>query len=333
MTSGERVRRAVLFEGPDKVPCSLPEPYRDDFTGGGPIAKPVMKWESNVDYVQKQTDEFGCVWEKLAGDKTMGQVVKFPLDDYSKLDDFRFPNYKEPDRYEHIKEAIKKNEKEKKFFLSGIPFSLIHRLEYLRGHEAAWTDPYEYPEQLEKLLDILTDIAIDAIDMLAEIGGIDGIISYDDWGLQDRPMVSPDIFARFWAPRYKRVYHYAHEKGMLTFLHSCGHITDLLPHLIDAELDVIQQDQQENMGVDILAERFGGKICFWDPVDIQGVMVHGTVEDVRAYARRLIDAFGRFNGGFIAKWYPDPDAVEHSWEKIHAMCQEFMEYGEKVYRK
>ena len=332
MTSRERVRRAVLFEGPDKVPCALPEPYRNDFTGGGVLPKPELKWENNANYVQKQTDEFGCVWEKLAGDKTMGQVVEFPLDDYSKLDDFKFPNYKEPDRYEHLKKVIAEN-KEEKFVLVSIPFSLIHRLEYLRGHEAAWTDPYEYPNELEKLLDILSDIAIDAIDMLAEIGGIDGIISYDDWGLQDRPIVSPDIFVKFWKPRYKRVYHHAHEKGMLTFLHSCGHITDLLPHLIDAELDVIQQDQQENMGVDILAEKFGGKICFWDPVDIQSVMVHGTVEDVRAYARKLIDSFGRFNGGFIAKWYSDPDAVEHSWEKIHAMCKEFMEYGEQVYQK
>ncbi len=333
MTSRERVKRAVLFEGPDKVPCALPEPYRNDFTGGGPLAKPVMKWEQNVDYVQRQTDEFGCVWEKLAGDKTMGQVVEFPLDDYSKLASFKFPNYKEPDRYKHLPEMIEKNKREEKFFLAGIPFSLIHRLEYLRGHEAAWTDPYEYPEELENLLDILSDIAIDAIDMLTELGGVDGIISYDDWGLQDRPMISPDIFAKFWAPRYKRVYNYAHKKGMLTFLHSCGHITDLLPHLIDAELDVIQQDQQENMGIDILSKRFGGKICFWDPVDIQGVMIRGSVEDVRAYARKLIDSFGRFNGGFIAKWYPDPDAVEHSWEKIHAMCQEFMEYGEKIYQK
>ena len=63
------------------------------------------------------------------------------------------------------------------------------------------------------------------------------------------------------------------------------------------------------------------------------MMIHGTVDEVRAYGRKLIDSFGTFNGGFIAKWYPSPEAVEHSWEKIHAMSKEFMEYGETVYKK
>jgi len=180
------------------------------------------------------------------------------------------------------------------------------------------------------LLNRLADIAIDAIDRLAEVG-VHGIMSCDDWGLQDRPMLSPAIFAQYWKPVYHRVYHHAHERGLLTFLHSCGHIADLLPHFIEAELDVIQMDQQENMGVDNLAERFGGKICFWCPVDIQNTMVKGTVDEVRAYARHLIDAFGKYNGGFIAQWYASPQAVNHSPEKIEAMAREFVEYGAQVY--
>jgi uroporphyrinogen decarboxylase len=119
---------------------------------------------------------------------------------------------------------------------------------------------------------------------------------------------------------------------MLTLLHSCGHIADLLPHFIEAELDVIQMDQQQNMGVADLAQRFGGKLCFWCPVDIQNTMVRGSVEEVRAYARNLIDSFGCFRGGFIAQWYASPDAVQHSREKIDAMCQEFVDYGGRAYR-
>jgi hypothetical protein len=90
-------------------------------------------------------------------------------------------------------------------------------------------------------------------------------------------------------------------------------------------------DQQENMGVERLSSQFGGRLCFWCPVDIQNTMVRGTVEDVKNYARKLIDSFGRFNGGFIAKWYPSPEAIKHSWEKIKAMAETFVEYGAKVY--
>jgi uroporphyrinogen-III decarboxylase len=137
----------------------------------------------------------------------------------------------------------------------------------------------------------------------------------------------PKLFRQFFKPRYARVYQEAHRHGMLTFLHSCGHIADLLDDLIEAELDVIQMDQQENMGMENLARRFGGRLCFWCPVDIQQTMVFGGIEDVRSYARKLMYTLGNFNGGFIAQWYASPQAVNHSQEKINAMAETFVKYG------
>lgn len=320
MTGKERVKRAVLFQGPDRVPRDLPDPWGSDFLHVGPEDDP--QWKARV----AGEDEWGCVWVKDKEDKTMGQVKVHPLTDYSMLASFRFPNYDLPVRYERTKRMIQENEEEK-FVLAGIPLSFIHRLEYLRGHVEAWTDPYEHPQELSILLDRMADIAMDAIKHFATIGA-DGIISCDDWGLQDRPMVSPDIFRAFFKPRYARVYKYARECGLLTFLHSCGCIIDLLDDFIDAELQLIQMDQQENMGLEELAHRFGGRLCFWCPVDIQQTMVKGSLEDIYAYARRLIESFGRFNGGFIAKWYPSPEAIGHSRAKIAAMCQAFVEFGD-----
>jgi len=319
MTGRERVRRAVLFEGPDRVPRDLPEPWGSDFLHVGVDEAP--DWKPRVE----GEDEWGCVWEKDAEGKTMGQVKVHPLADYSMLVHFPFPDYNLPARYEQAREKIAENAEEK-FVLAGIPLSLIHRLEYLRGHVEAWTDPYEFPRQLGALLDRMADIAVDSVRHFAEIGA-DGIVSCDDWGLQDRPMVSPAIFREFFKPRYARVYGFAREQGMLTFLHSCGHIVELLDDFIDAGLQVIQMDQQENMGVDELARRFGGRLCFWCPVDIQQTMVKGSLDDIRAYARHLIEAFGKFNGGFIAKWYGSPEAVGHSHERIAAMCEAFVYCG------
>ena len=323
MTSKERVKRAILFKGPDKIPVNLPEPWGDDFLGVSPGPDPDFKPKVEGE------DEWSCVWEKLPGDKTMGQVKIHPLKDYSMLHSFKFPNYDLPSRYEELRKIIANN-KEQKFVLAGIPLSFIHRLEYLRGHEESWTDPYIYPDELGKLLDKLADIAIDSIKHLAGTG-VDGIISCDDWGLQDRLMLSPEIFRKFFKPRYAKVYKFAREHNILTFLHSCGYIVDIIDDLIEAGLNVIQMDQQENMGVDNLSKRFGGRICFWCPVDIQNTMIRGTVDDVKNYARKLIDSFGKFNGGFIAKWYPSPQAVGHTQEKINAMSQTFVEYGSKFY--
>lgn len=329
MSGRERVKRAILFQKPDRIPYDLPEPWGSDFLYVG--IDPDPEWKPRIKSENKWEDEWGCIWERLPGDKTMGQVKFHPLSDYKNLKDYKFPDYKNPKRYLRAKKIISEN-KDEKFVLSSFPFSLIHRLEYLRGHEAAWTDPYLYPQELEDLLDILVNIAIDAIDNLAEIG-VDGIISYDDWGLQDRLIVKPEIWRKFWKPRYKRVYTYAHKKGLLTFLHSCGYIIEILGDLIECGLDVIQMDQQENMGIERLSNLFGGKICFWCPVDIQNTMVKGSIEDVKNYAKKLIDYFGKFNGGFIAKWYPDPESVNHTWEKIKAMAETFVSYGSKFYKE
>jgi len=321
VTSRERVRRAVLFQGPDRVPRALPEPWGSDFVNVG--VDPDPDWKPSV----QGEDEWGCVWEKDPAGKTMGQVTVHPLASYSSLEDYRFPDYDTPQRYVSAKKAIAGNTQER-FVLAGVhSLSFIHRLEYLRGHVEAWTDPYEHPTELGRLLDRLSDVAIGSIRQFAAVGA-DGIISCDDWGLQDRPMVSPELFREFWKPRYARVYGEAHRLGLLTFLHSCGHITELLDDLIEAGLDVIQQDQQENMGVAELGRRFSSRLCFWCPVDIQHTMVSGSVEDVRAYARDLIESLGTSNGGFISKWYPSPEAVGHTQEKIAAMCEAFVKYGD-----
>ncbi len=56
-------------------------------------------------------------------------------------------------------------------------------------------------------------------------------------------------------------------------------------------------------------------------------MVRGTVEDVKLYAKKLMDYSGRFNGGFIYKWYSSPDATGHPQERILAMSEAFVKYG------
>jgi uroporphyrinogen decarboxylase len=325
MISKERVKKAILFQGPDKIPTDFWVPWPSDFYWMEP--KPDPKFSPKV----AGEDEFGCIWEKLLGDTTIGQVKYHPLNDYSKMDKIQFPNYKKPERYEHIKPVVEKNLNDK-FILVCTQFSLIHRLEYLRGHEQAWTDPYLYPEELERLLDRLTDIGIDMIDNLAKIG-VDGFFTCDDWGLQDRLMLPPEVFRQFFKPRYKRIYQHAKRKGIFTFLHSCGYTIQIMKDFIEAGLNVLQLDQQENMGVENIDKEVGGKICFWCPVDIQQTMIHGSVEDIQKYARRLIDVFGKYNGGFMSRMYPNPDACQHSKEKIEVMSKAFVEYGDKFYKK
>ena len=71
--------------------------------------------------------------------------------------------------------------------------------------------------------------------------------------------------------------------------------------LIEIGVDCLQFDQPNLMGTDNLAERFGGRICFYCPVDMQTTMVNGTLEDIELDARRLMFRLGNYGGGFIGR--------------------------------
>ena len=58
-------------------------------------------------------------------------------------------------------------------------------------------------------------------------------------------------------------------------------------------------------------------------------MVRGTIDEIRAYCRRMVDLLGRPDGGFIPSWYSDPEGAGHRPEAIDAMCEEFLRIGEE----
>lgn len=317
MTPRDVVSCTISFRGADRIPYELPENYGSDFAyvsmDPSPDARP-----------RKGRDEWGAIWDNI-GVSQLGQVKDYPLKDWTDWDQLKIPDIGDPARWREL-EGARESAADKFLLASGI--SLYERLHFIRGLENTWIDTLTAPQELGRLIDVLVEMNLFAIERFAEAGA-DGYIFCDDWGLQNRLMISPGSWRAIWKPRYARVYRAAHEAGLFTFLHSCGDIVDILDDLIDVGLDVIQMDQQENMGLAMLGERFGGRLAFWCPVDIQNTMVYGTLGEIRAYCRKMVETLGRPEGGFIAKWYPDPVGAGHRPEAIDAMCDEFLKISEE----
>lgn len=312
MTSREVVKRTIRFEGADRLPYDLSPAYGTDFAGTGANPSPDARPPSGA-------DEWGAVWHNI-GICKLGEVREFPLKTWDALTKIKIPDIREPRRWRDVQTARARHGSK---FLYGYGFSLYERVHFVRGLENTWADIYENSDELKHLVDILADMNIYAIEMYA-MNDVDGIIWCDDWGLQNQLMISPAAWREIWKPRYARVYEAAHKAGLLTFLHSCGYIVEILDDLIEAGLDVIQMDQQENMGLDLLGKRFGGRITFFSPVDIQNTMAHGSMDDIRRYCRAMVEKLGRPKGGFIPRWYSDPVGTGHRPEAVDAMCQEFL---------
>ncbi|RPJ39736.1 MAG: hypothetical protein EHM21_15390 [Chloroflexi bacterium] len=321
MNSREVVSRTVRFQSADRLPYDFPDNYGSDFYFIGMSPSPDAR-------PRKGVDEWGAVWQNL-GQTNLGEVKEYPLKDWQEFDRLPIPDIHDPRRWEELQGA--RERAGEKFILAG-GVSIYERVHFIRGLENTWMDIYDHPAELCHLIDILVDMNIAAIDHYKQAGA-DGLIFCDDWGLQNSLMIAPRDWRKIWKPRYARIFTAAHEAGMLTFMHSCGYIVDILDDLIEIGLDVIQMDQQENMGLELLGSRFGGRITFYNPVDIQNTMVYGTMDEIRAYCRKMADLLGRSNGGFIPKWYGDPVGAGHRQEAIDVMCEEFLVISQEKNRK
>ena len=326
MNSRDVVTRTIRFQGSDRLPFDFPDPYGSDFAWVGMRPSPDDR-PRNGGY-----DEWGALWETF-GFSQLGEVKEYPLKDWADFDKLVIPDIHAAYRWEGLEDSCR-NAGDRFILASGI--SIYERVHFIRGLENTWIDIHQEPQKLGELIDILVEMNLAAIQRYADAGA-NGFIFCDDWGLQNRLMISPKAWREIWKPRYARIFQAVHDAGLLTFLHSCGYIIDILEDLIEIGLDVVHMDQQENMGLTLLGDRFGGRLTFFAPVDIQQTLARGNPNEIRAYAQRMLDKLGtpgkdgyRFGGGFIPRWYSDPAGAGHSPQAVEAMCESFRELGAQI---
>jgi len=160
------------------------------------------------------------------------------------------------------------------------------------------------PEFSAKLVDGITDIYIEAVDRyLAEVGHlIDVFTFWDDVSTQQGWMISPDSYVEVIKPRQKRLFEAIKSRtDAKLFYHGCGAVYELIPHLIEIGVDIMNPVQVSAEGMDSkqLKKAYGDDIVFWGGgVDTQKVLPFGTPDEVRDEVKRRIDDFAP-GGGFV----------------------------------
>jgi hypothetical protein len=329
MQSRERVKKAVHFDKPDRVPHFLPDGQENDIIWLW-CDRPddIQPWQT-ANGIESRIDCRNVRWERPCGIVQHGEVTEFPIKDITQQKLYKFPDLNNCKYLENVKKniIINNSSPDPKYCLGVMPFNSLNGGTHdIIGLANMFMAYYDHPDDLHALIGRLAEAQRDSIRILADLG-CDGVMGYDDWGLQDRLMAGLESIKKFFIPHYKRNWQLAHDLGMDVWMHSCGYIIDLLPELASAGLNVIQMDQQEHIGLDALNDKMGGRIAFWCPVDVQKKMIEGSVEDIKEYARYMIQTLGAHDGGFISMTYSTPESVGHTPEKIKAMCAAFREYG------
>jgi uroporphyrinogen decarboxylase len=119
----------------------------------------------------------------------------------------------------------------------------------------------------------------------------------DDLGFQTSTFFSEAMFKDMLLPYLKRLFKVYKDAGKKIAYHSCGNITTMIPHLIDAGVDVLEP-VQPCMDLKYLKDAFGDSLIFWGGIDTQSVLPRGSPEEVREHTRQVIRTLGR-RGGLI----------------------------------
>jgi uroporphyrinogen decarboxylase len=256
----------------------------------------VESGEVDVPFVNTAGDDwqdvFGVVWDRSV-DKDIGNVKEQQLSEPA-LKGFGFPDPCRPRYFEKIPSRIATYPD--KFHAFRLGFSLYERAWTLRGMENLMMDFLVNPDFVHELFGAIADYGIAHIRKGLEYD-VDAVYFGDDWGCQRGVQMGIDTWREFIRPQLKRMYDVVHEAGRFVFIHCCGKVESLFDDLVEIGVDCFNPFQPEVMDVYALLPSYRGRLAFHGGMSTQRTLPFGTVDEVVAETRRLVD-LGR-EGGYI----------------------------------
>ena len=159
---------------------------------------------------------------------------------------------------------------------------------------------------------------------------VDVVTYADDYGTQQSQLISPAMFRKQLKPRVRVLFERIKQLAPHTkqFFHSCGNVRPLIPDYIEIGTEILNPVHIRAAGMDPVALKrdFGRDVVFWGGgIDTQGVLPHGTPQDVKDDVRRNIEALAP-GGGFVFNTVHNIQA-DVPPENVIAMLEALAEYG------
>ena len=261
------------------------------------------------------TTEFG-VRVKLPLEE--GPLVKEPaLKDYSTVDELEMPDMEKKGRFEPL-EGLLKATGETIYICSKVQAPFHYAAEWMRGMENFMLDMLTRPEDVKRLLEFMTDYAIEVGKRQIELG-THGIMMEDPSAASQ--VISPAHYEEFAYPYERKVCKALKKAGGEVIIHICGETTPILEMLADTGAACLSVDETVDLGEAI--EKVGGKVALFGNVPVD-ILFEGKKEDVVEGVRQCISSAGR--RGYILSSSCGLHAGTPP-ENVHAMVEAGKRYG------
>ncbi|MGA9118387.1 MAG: uroporphyrinogen decarboxylase family protein [Bacteroidota bacterium] len=335
MKSRERVKRAIHFKGPDRVPIShaiLPAAQIKYGQALNDILDRVHEdfgWDFQEDLKRenfpplyklgRNYDDFGTLWS-VEHEGICGIPIGLPLEDWSKYESFAWPEFSAgpPKARQYSGHLAGFNEE---YYARGAWITTFEQMQQLRGMENLLIDIAFDSKEIHRLRDDMLQFNLTWLDKWTKLE-YDGLHFADDWGTQRALMIDPAKWRSFFKPMYRAMFEKVRAAGMDVHFHSDGQIIDIIPDLLDLGVHVLNC-QSTVIGLERLKKDFAGKMCFRTDLDRQRVMPFGSPADVKEHILDMFAHLGTPDGGIIACGEIGPDIPI---ENIRAMYEGFRDY-------
>ena len=129
----------------------------------------------------------------------------------------------------------------------------------------------------------------------------DHLNTSDDFGMQDRLVVSPQMWRRLFKPRLKMLYDFYRDRlgdGLVISHHSCGHVMPILEDFIELGVNILHPVQTAANDLGELRRRTSRRLVLAGGIDGQQVLPLGSPAQVREEVFRKLDMLWE-GGGYL----------------------------------
>jgi len=318
MNDQENRRRAMRFEHPETIPVAigvLPAAwmkYRDglaEIAERHPLLFGAPGAERDYDALWSQTyaegehvDAWGCVWSNVA--QGMEAIVTHhPYPTRESVHQLKPP----ATATGHMPHGF-----------------MFLRLTDLRGFEEAMVDFAEEPEELSMLIDAVLAHNLKELEVRLVNDPSELMVFGDDLGMQASLPTSPETWRKYLKPCYAAIYGRCHEAGRDVYMHTDGHIYEIIPDLAECGVNIINPQIRAN-GLDNLVAVCKGKICVSLDLDRQ-MFPFCTPAEIDAHVRECVAALGSPEGGLWLLAEVGPDVPLANIEAICTALERYRTY-------
>lgn len=192
-------------------------------------------------------------------------------------------------------------------------FDVTHS--HMVGTENVLLGMYDDPDWITDMFETYLTTSLKLCQKILDAGyEFDGIFWYDDMGYKGSPFFSPALYRELLKPYHKRAVDWAHERGMVTELHSCGYIEPLLPDVVDTGVEMLNPlEVKAGMNPERLKALWGDKLAFHGGINAQ---IWDKTDLVRAEMERIIPMMKEGGGYVFASDHSIPNSVSFEQMKM-----------------